>query len=201
MTLPPKKTGTAWLRVADVAEMLGVSVNTVRRWTDAGRIVAYRSPGGHRRYSGDGRRDPGPRRGRRRTAPAARRGRTRATARAGDLRALVRAGRDLVALLSEAPWDVPEEVARRLCDLTDTPRCDILVREGRWLRLAVSVEGGELDTARTGATWSLQDWIPFDGPVAALPAAAAAGAARRRLGPRPARTAAPRLPRSRSGRR
>ncbi len=146
MTLAPKRAGTAWLRVADVAELLGVSVNTVRRWTDAGRIAAHRSPGGHRRYRAT-------------DVEALARGaggetccRSPASSQAGDrqtedVRAVVRAGLDLVALLSEAPWDVPEEVARRLCDLTDAPRCDILVREGRRLRLAVSVEGGELDTA------------------------------------------------------
>ena len=39
-----------WLRVADVARLLGMSANTVRRWTDAGKIPAHRSPGGHRRY-------------------------------------------------------------------------------------------------------------------------------------------------------
>jgi excisionase family DNA binding protein len=39
-----------WLRVGDVARKLGVSANTVRRWTDEGRLLSYRSPGGHRRY-------------------------------------------------------------------------------------------------------------------------------------------------------
>ena len=39
-----------WLRVAEVSRLLGMSANTVRRWTDAGRIPAHRSPGGHRRY-------------------------------------------------------------------------------------------------------------------------------------------------------
>ena len=39
-----------WLRVAEAAGLLGVSLNTLRRWTDAGRLACYRSPGGHRRY-------------------------------------------------------------------------------------------------------------------------------------------------------
>ncbi len=30
--------------------MLGVSLNTLRRWSDTGTLVCYRSPGGHRRY-------------------------------------------------------------------------------------------------------------------------------------------------------
>src|SRR5665811_424130 len=45
-----ERANTTWLRVGDVARPLGVSGNTVRRWTDAWRIAAYRSPGGHRRY-------------------------------------------------------------------------------------------------------------------------------------------------------
>ena len=42
--------GTDWLRVCDVAALLGVSRNTVRRWSDDGVLPSYRSAGGHRRY-------------------------------------------------------------------------------------------------------------------------------------------------------
>ena len=30
-----------------------MSLNTLRRWSDAGTLTCYRSPGGHRRYRGD----------------------------------------------------------------------------------------------------------------------------------------------------
>ena len=42
--------GISWLRLGDTAALLGVSLNTLRRWSDAGKIVSYRSPGGHRRF-------------------------------------------------------------------------------------------------------------------------------------------------------
>jgi diguanylate cyclase (GGDEF)-like protein/excisionase family DNA binding protein len=45
-----QKSEAHWLRVSDVARLLGVSANTVRRWTDAGKVRTHRSPGGHRRY-------------------------------------------------------------------------------------------------------------------------------------------------------
>jgi excisionase family DNA binding protein len=45
--------GAAWLRVCDVAGLLGVSRNTVRRWSDDGGLRSYRSAGGHRRYVRD----------------------------------------------------------------------------------------------------------------------------------------------------
>ena len=42
--------GDDWLRLGEAAAELGVSLNTLRRWSDAGKLTCYRSPGGHRRY-------------------------------------------------------------------------------------------------------------------------------------------------------
>ena len=36
---------------SQAARYLGVSLATVRRWTDAGHIDCYRTPGGQRRFS------------------------------------------------------------------------------------------------------------------------------------------------------
>jgi excisionase family DNA binding protein len=36
---------------SQAARYLGVSLATVRRWTDAGHISCYRTPGGQRRFS------------------------------------------------------------------------------------------------------------------------------------------------------
>src|SRR5450759_3489425 len=162
---------TTWLRVADVARLLGVSVNTVRRWTDAGRIAAYRSPGGHRRYLAD---DVLALLPEEEVAGAAAHPGDFAELRrqTQDLRAVVQAGLDLTALLADAPRDVPEHVARRLCELTDAPRCDVFVRQGERLRLAVSIDGGELDESRIGDSWALDDWLPESGAPDTLAAAA-----------------------------
>jgi diguanylate cyclase (GGDEF)-like protein/excisionase family DNA binding protein len=42
--------GEGWLRLGEAAAELGVSLNTLRRWSDCGKLTCYRSPGGHRRY-------------------------------------------------------------------------------------------------------------------------------------------------------
>jgi molybdopterin-binding protein len=39
-------------RIGQVAELLGVSVDTVRRWADAGRLGAHRTEGGQRVIDG-----------------------------------------------------------------------------------------------------------------------------------------------------
>ncbi len=150
-----------WLRVGDVAATLGVSANTVRRWTDAGRIAAYRSPGGHRRYLAEdilallpeGEREGAAQPGdfatlRRQTQ---------------DLRAALKAGSELMAVVAEDPAAVPGEAARTLCELTGAPHCDVYVTDGGHLRVAASMDGGDLDTSRRGPEWATAEWVPVEG--------------------------------------
>lgn len=42
--------GEKWLTLSEVAEKLGVHEGTVRRWSDAGLLPSFRTPGGHRRF-------------------------------------------------------------------------------------------------------------------------------------------------------
>jgi excisionase family DNA binding protein len=39
-----------WLRLGEAARFLGVAQSTIRKWSDAGRVPAFYTPGGHRRY-------------------------------------------------------------------------------------------------------------------------------------------------------
>jgi excisionase family DNA binding protein len=38
------------ISIGDAAKELGVSVKTVRRWSEAGKLKSERSPSGHRRF-------------------------------------------------------------------------------------------------------------------------------------------------------
>src|SRR5947207_13594755 len=60
-----------WLTLGQAAKYLGVAQSTIRKWSDQGRVPAFYTPGGHRRYrrgdleafldrSGPGRRREGP---------------------------------------------------------------------------------------------------------------------------------------------
>jgi excisionase family DNA binding protein len=44
-------TGPLHLSISEAARELGVSLGTVRRWSDAGYLKASRTPGGQRRFS------------------------------------------------------------------------------------------------------------------------------------------------------
>ena len=39
------------LTTSQAAHHLGVSLNTIRRWSDSGHLVGYRTPGGQRRFT------------------------------------------------------------------------------------------------------------------------------------------------------
>ena len=47
-TRPASRLG---LTTSEAARHLGVSISTVRRWSDAGHLEGYRTPGGQRRFS------------------------------------------------------------------------------------------------------------------------------------------------------
>ena len=40
-----------WVKLGEASRLLGVSPATVRRWSDAGRLRVFTTPGGHRRFS------------------------------------------------------------------------------------------------------------------------------------------------------
>ena len=43
--------GGRWLSIHAACELLGVDQSTLRRWSDAGKVPVFRTPGGHRRYA------------------------------------------------------------------------------------------------------------------------------------------------------
>ena len=60
-----------WLTLGQAAKFLGVAQSTIRKWSDSGRVPAFYTPGGHRRFrradletfieqSGPSHRSPGP---------------------------------------------------------------------------------------------------------------------------------------------
>jgi excisionase family DNA binding protein len=52
-TARPRNASQLVFTSSQAAHYLGVSLATVRRWTDAGHIGCYRTPGGQRRFSRD----------------------------------------------------------------------------------------------------------------------------------------------------
>src|SRR5881392_383579 len=41
---------TDWMTLGQAAKFLGVAQSTIRKWSDVGRVPAFYTPGGHRRY-------------------------------------------------------------------------------------------------------------------------------------------------------
>jgi excisionase family DNA binding protein len=42
--------GAQWLTLGQAAKYLGVAQSTIRKWSDGGRLPAFYTPGGHRRF-------------------------------------------------------------------------------------------------------------------------------------------------------
>ena len=42
-----------WLSIQEACRFVGVDQSTLRRWSDAGKVPVFRTPGGHRRYAED----------------------------------------------------------------------------------------------------------------------------------------------------
>src|SRR5215210_3073427 len=42
--------GVQWLTLGQAANYLGVAQSTIRKWSDSGRLPAFYTPGGHRRF-------------------------------------------------------------------------------------------------------------------------------------------------------
>lgn len=47
----PAKTDKAWYGITEAAEYLGVSIESLRRWTDDGKLECWTTPGGQRRFT------------------------------------------------------------------------------------------------------------------------------------------------------
>jgi len=175
---------TAWLRVADVAQLLGLSVNTVRRWTDAGRIPAHRSPGGHRRYLLDEivtlapdvelppvvdrpppavlpsvAVAPAP------APPSASGGAPRTPPDRGGNGLAPRTLGELATVLAESPHEFPARAASVLREATGAGRCEVLSLTGGRVEVLVSVDAAGEDATRLGQRRGLADWRPpMEGP-------------------------------------
>ncbi len=153
-----------WLRLGPAAELLGVSINTLRRWSDADKIPCYRSAGGHRRFRRTDidaliARGAGGAASRRAPRPAPSSSADTLTsleARARDLEQLVQAGLEDASHLSTT--EVLHGVVRRVARLTDSPVADIYAVEGETLRALVSYDDGRFDTSWEGTQVKLRDY-------------------------------------------
>jgi excisionase family DNA binding protein len=53
VSFPGRRASTSepdWLTLGQAAKFLGVAQSTIRKWSDQGRVPAFYTPGGHRRY-------------------------------------------------------------------------------------------------------------------------------------------------------
>ena len=49
-TTRARQIDTDWLTLGQAARFLGVAQSTIRKWSDDGKVPAFYTPGGHRRF-------------------------------------------------------------------------------------------------------------------------------------------------------
>src|SRR5450759_33233 len=49
---PRAQTARHWIGLEEASRLLGISATTLRRWSDAGLVETFVTPGGHRRFNG-----------------------------------------------------------------------------------------------------------------------------------------------------
>ena len=49
----PQSPAASWLSITEASKRLNIHPATLRDWSDRGKIRTFRTPGGHRRFSGD----------------------------------------------------------------------------------------------------------------------------------------------------
>ncbi|HEX3245957.1 MAG TPA: helix-turn-helix domain-containing protein, partial [Chloroflexota bacterium] len=52
-SVPEVGSSARWVSIRRACQLLGVNQATLRHWTDEGKVRAYVTPGGHRRYHED----------------------------------------------------------------------------------------------------------------------------------------------------
>jgi excisionase family DNA binding protein len=128
--VPDTATAPRWLSLGPASRLVGVDPDTLRRWADEGRIEAYLTPGGHRRFD-------------RRTIET-----LVATRRAGS-RPLATMGASPERLARAYRRSYTADTAAHQVPLDDDAERERYRRDGRRLVEALSAH---LDAGATGAT-------------------------------------------------
>ena len=165
--LPPISTDGRVLRVSAAARLVGVSVTTLRRWSDDGRLACARSAGGHRLYK---RSDlERLRRQAQRTSEMVagrRRARGTSTRRATSRRQAERPA-ERSAVVDEVgcgffsmldPGDLLGSLTDHLAETFDVPGCFVYLCRGAHALECVAQGGHGWPTDEVGATYDAATW-------------------------------------------
>ena len=157
----PRQESRHWLSINEACRLLGVDQSTLRRWSDAGKVPVFRTPGGHRRYAEDDLLTLLGEKGRRPTfasGPAPSQGSVHGQAQ--HLEPADGPAQAFRPVANLAPGQLPpraNEVLRHIAELlsgvrTSSPDATVLPRSAAMVRQAGMVLGNVCAAAHHGAT-------------------------------------------------